>query len=336
MPATTIVCLTPVRNEAWILDTFLRCASEWADRIIVLDQASEDGSAEIAGRFPKVRLLRSSSREFDEAGRQRRLIAAAREIPGPRLLVALDADEVLAAPSFAGPTWRSLRDLEPGTVVLGRWLNLRPGLTSAWEEGPPRPFAVRDDGSAHRGLDLHSPRLPVADGAPRLALPEILVLHLQYTAWERMLAKQRWYQCLEQLLHPERHPIAVYRMYHHMHAVAPAQERGIDREWLAPYERRGIDLRRPAPGGPFWFEREVLDLLARHGGPTFARQAIWDTDWRALARRLGHARPERFADPRTPAQVLLQTWLARTQPRHRARPIARLDAWLEKAAWTRR
>ena len=337
MPPATILCLTPVRNEAWILECFLRCASQWADQILVLDQASEDGSAEIAARFPKVRLLRNSSRAFDEPGRQRRLIAAAREVPGPRLLVALDADEILAASTLTGAGWRSLRDLAPGTVVLGSWMNLRPGLASAWEEGPPRPLAVLDDGSEHHGLDIHSPRLPLPDGAPRIHAPEMVVLHYQYTAWDRMLAKQRWYQCLERLLHPDHHPIAVYRLYHHMHAVPAAQERQVRREWIAPYERQGIDLRPAAPPGPFWFDREILDLIERHGAPAFARQAIWDeTDWRGLAARLGRGQTQRFADPRSTAQRLVQLWLERTQPRHRSRPIARVDAWLERAEWTRR
>ena len=93
-----IICLTPVKNEAWILERFLRCASLWADHIIVADQASEDGSREIAQRFEKVTLIRNESSDYSEAARQRLLIAQPhREIAGPRLLVALDADDCLTA-----------------------------------------------------------------------------------------------------------------------------------------------------------------------------------------------------------------------------------------------
>lgn len=35
--------LTPVRNEVWILDRFLKAASFWADHIIIADQMSTDG-----------------------------------------------------------------------------------------------------------------------------------------------------------------------------------------------------------------------------------------------------------------------------------------------------
>ena len=52
--APKIICLTPVLNEAWILDRFLKCASLWADHIIIADQGSTDGSVEIAKRYEKV------------------------------------------------------------------------------------------------------------------------------------------------------------------------------------------------------------------------------------------------------------------------------------------
>ncbi len=42
-----LICLTPIRNEAWILERFLQCASLWADYIIIGDQNSDDGSREI-------------------------------------------------------------------------------------------------------------------------------------------------------------------------------------------------------------------------------------------------------------------------------------------------
>src|SRR4051794_21317449 len=94
---TTVICVTPVRNESWILDRFLRAAELWADHIVVADQASTDGSREIAEGFEKVRVIENTAPAYDEGARQRLLLDAAREIPGRRLIVALDADEALAA-----------------------------------------------------------------------------------------------------------------------------------------------------------------------------------------------------------------------------------------------
>ena len=33
-----VICVTPVRNEAWIIEPFLRAAELWADHIILADQ----------------------------------------------------------------------------------------------------------------------------------------------------------------------------------------------------------------------------------------------------------------------------------------------------------
>jgi glycosyltransferase involved in cell wall biosynthesis len=79
----SIICLTPVKNEAWILDRFLRCASLWADYIIIADQGSTDSSREIALRYPKVVLIDNLSLEFSEVQRQQLLLDAARQIDGP-------------------------------------------------------------------------------------------------------------------------------------------------------------------------------------------------------------------------------------------------------------
>lgn len=48
---TSVICVTPLRNEAWILERFLRAAELWADRILVPDQGSKHGSRRIAERF---------------------------------------------------------------------------------------------------------------------------------------------------------------------------------------------------------------------------------------------------------------------------------------------
>ena len=44
----TVIALAPVRNEAWILERYLRCAALWADHVVVADQGSDDGCREIA------------------------------------------------------------------------------------------------------------------------------------------------------------------------------------------------------------------------------------------------------------------------------------------------
>lgn len=51
-----VCCLTPVKNEACILERFLYAASLWADHIIVADQMSTDESREIAKKIQRLYL----------------------------------------------------------------------------------------------------------------------------------------------------------------------------------------------------------------------------------------------------------------------------------------
>ncbi|MEO8502950.1 MAG: glycosyltransferase family 2 protein [Acidobacteriota bacterium] len=333
MPRPTVVCLTPVRNEAWILERFLRCASLWADHIVVCDEHSEDGSQNIARAFPKVRLIDHRSPSFDEAGRQSRLIDEARRIPGPRLLMALDADEFLAADALASPSWQEAVNVAPGTVLRFRHSNLFPGLRRCWQPREAHPWGFADDGSAHHGLTLHSPRVPVPSSAPERICEAIPVLHYQYTDWSRMAAKQRWYQCLEAVLWPERSVLDIYRRYHHMDAVARTEQRPVRRGWISGYEAEGIDMTTVHGGPPYWFEREVVLMMERHGAERFRRLAIWDSDWSTLAGGWNLPRPERFRDPRTRRERVVHRWLRQTQRWPRLPTVARAERWLRRRGW---
>ena len=93
----SIICITPIKNEAWILDRFLKCASTWADHIIMADQGSTDGSLEIIQHYPKVRLVEAPCQEFNMGKMRQALLEMARTIPGPRIIISLDADESLSA-----------------------------------------------------------------------------------------------------------------------------------------------------------------------------------------------------------------------------------------------
>ncbi len=322
----TLICLTPVKNEAWILDRFLRCAALWADHILVADQGSGDDSVAIARTHPKVTVLENPGTTYDEGARQRLLLEAARKIPGPRILLALDADEMLTARATDNPEWKTLLSAPPGTVLRFQWVNLRPDMETCWVPDEDIPFGFVDDGTPHAGSAIHSRRLPVPPGAPSLLLRGIKVLHYQYTDWARMESKQRWYQCWERVNQPHRRPAHIYRQYHHMHAVDAGQARPVRREWLAGCEEQGIDMTSVRRQGVPWWDAEVLKLLAHHGAAAFRRTDIWDVDWAKLAEGLGLG-GDHCRDPRTRLDRAVLAWLRATQGRStRLRP--RLIQWL--------
>lgn len=316
-PRPSIICLTPVRNEAWILERFLRCAERWADHIIVADQDSRDGSRQIAERHPKVRLIRNPGVIVEESSRQALLLDAAREIPGPRLLLALDADEMLSANYATSPEWPTLLAAAPGTQICLERGDLYPFCQDIGVFHAPWLFGFMDDGRPHQGRFMHSPRVPQDEHGPKLFLSDIKVLHYQYTDWSRMKAKHRLYEVTESLRDPRRGAISIYRQYHHMDAPNPWRA-PIPREWFEDYERAGIDMTSSTIDGRYTFDADTLTHLQKHGPRRFAHLAIWDVDWVALAKVHGFETPERYADPRTAWEKRVHAWLAATQ----AKPLA--------------
>jgi len=310
---TTIV-LTPVRNEAWILDRFLACVSPWADHIVVADQDSSDGSRAIAARHPKVTLIDNPARDYDEGERQRLLLDAARNFEGRRVVFALDADEIPAAGWPESATFEALCDAAPGTVVRMRWANILPGFGSSWLPRTEMVFGFVDDGAPHHGERIHSVRLPVATSAPSVSLDSVPVLHYQYANWRRMKSKQRWYQCWELLNVPGKRPIQLYRQYHHMDAIPRELIEPLPDTWIRPYEAGGIDMRTIPSERHYPWDEEVLGWIGTHGAGRFRKLDIWDVDWAAIAHAAGLEAPD--ADPRGPLTRSIHSWLRATQDRH--------------------
>lgn len=239
----TIICLTPVKNEAWILDRFLQCASLWADHIIIADQSSEDHSLSIAKKYPKVIPIKNESTGYSEIERQRQLIDAARKIPAPRLLIALDADECLSANVLTSSEWRTALSVDPGTQLKMQWVNLLPDTSRCWVPNVDRVFGFMDDGvSIHNGTKIHSQRLPDTPKGLVVSFKDIKVLHYQYTDWARMESKHRWYQMWEKVNNPNKHSIDIYRQYHHMNTAITLQYQSTKPEWLNAYSKHSIDM----------------------------------------------------------------------------------------------
>ncbi|SHL06065.1 Glycosyl transferase family 2 [Rhodothermus profundi] len=326
--------MTPVRNEAWILERFLQCASTWADYIVIADQQSTDGSREIARRFEKVVLVDNPHDAYDEGARQQLLIQTARELPvqGQCILIALDADEMFSANWMESKEWQQLLSAPPGTVLYFQWANIGPNVSCAWIDPSYKPFGFVDDGSPHRGRPIHSPRVPVPEDAPALYFHEIKVLHYQYADWARMRSKQRWYQVWEALHHPEKRPVTIFRQYHHMEA-AIRQAGPVRSEWLAGYEALGIDMRSIPKASHYYWDEEVLKLLVEHGPERFRKLNIWDQDWGTLAARQGLSYNGQLRDPRTPFEKTIHAWLRATQGISHKLPVRAVQKLLQLFGW---
>jgi Glycosyl transferase family 2 len=289
----SIIVLTPLKNDAWILRRFLEVGSAFADRILIADQGSTDGGPDICRQFGKVTVIDNSNRQYDEASRQNLLIDAARALlPLPRILIALDADEILAANAMSSPDWQRMLGASPGTLIHFE----KPQLSSPANcERRPLDFpgAFLDDGtSPHQARRIHSQRLP--SGRATLVLEGVKFLHYALVRPEAQKAKMRMYAALENVmqtmsLYWRRRNYWSHRVLQAMGPVEPTPP-----EWFAAWEERGIDMRTIEDVQPYWQDLATLDLLLDRGSFRFWLDDIWEKDWNRFLgeqRRAGRVVP---------------------------------------------
>jgi len=288
-PAPSIVVLTPVKNEAWILDRFLAVCSQFADRILLADQQSTDGSREIAARWPKAEVIENPSSAFNEAERQKLLIQAARDrVPGPRILLALDADEIPTADSITGPDWQAFLQAAPGTVLMLEKIDLLPAAGECLRYDEPFPYGYVDDGAAHQPRWIHSYRVPVRPESPRLKPSGIKLLHYAYVRPRAQRLKMCMYATIENRRGPLRLKSILSRRLNYGRKkdwLALGRPEKSDPAWFHGWEERGIALGPLPDGDEVWQAWASLQAMAEAGERRFWCEDIWDIDWERLRRR---------------------------------------------------
>jgi glycosyltransferase involved in cell wall biosynthesis len=334
----TVVCVVGVRNEAHNLPRFLACAAVWANHIIVADQYSEDATREIAQAHPKVILVRNENREFNEPQRQALLLSEARKIPGPRVIVAMDADEMLPSSFLDSPAWQKMISSPPGTVGQLQLVDLLPLLDRAWNRGHWLNRIYVDDGRPHAaGNMVHSsPPVPLHSGSPRLRFPESLLLHYALADGVRFSRRQIWYQCYEILHSKDFGPVQIFRRYHVFESIPQEETLDADPHWFSLYERSGIDVRHVEPGPTAHYDNDIFNWMTDAGiGPgKFSRLAIWDIDWNQEYQRVRGVKPPiDLSDPRTWSQKMIHRWLSKTQPSFKKFHIRLIDRMIRAMGW---
>jgi len=319
--APILICVTPIKNESSNLAYFLELASGWADRIVLLDQCSTDNSLEIARRFEKVTILHNEAKEYDERYRAGRLIDAAREIAGRRIIFALDADEMLSANFRECSEWGRVLAAAPGTVIRMDRLGIHPDKRRYWVDVPHMPLGFVDDGSPFAGTVIHTTRIPLPPHAPVLELQDIKALHMAYLDVAKLESKVRWYQCWE-ALNGRKNPISSFRYYSaglpgtvSPAKLAPIEDRWLDedgRAWIEAVTRNQTTGNSRAETEAYWWDAQVIDWMRSYGTERFGRLPIWDADWGAIGEKLG-LRAFAIKDPRTWTERAVHCWLLGTR-----------------------
>jgi len=320
-----IICLTPVKNEAWILERFLKLASLWADYIIIADQISTDNSREIAEKFEKVILVSNSSEEFNEPERQKLLLTEARKIEGPKLLITLDADECFTPNYSMSPEWNTLLNAEPGTIFRFNLYNLQADMKTMWADLHTYPLAYMDNGADHYGPKIDSFRIPMPNESKTIILKEIAIMHYSDTDWERYMSKHRYYNCYKRILNPESFAIDQFRDYHIWFFMPKERYESIPIEWIESYEKLGIDMTSICIIPKRYWDLDILNFFDKYGTSFFKKVYIWNVNWTEIAKLHNKTNPEIYKDPRNKLYKKIHTYLWITQTKSKKAIIRFID-----------
>ncbi|MBZ9731296.1 glycosyltransferase family 2 protein [Salegentibacter sp. JZCK2] len=282
-----IIVLTPVKNEAWILERFLQVTSIFADHIIIADQNSTDGSLEIYSRYPKVILINNKNSKYNESDRQLLLITTARKLFGTgNILLAIDADEILAANAMETMDWKRMMRAKPGTILYFEKPTLYKNTQCVIRyDGGGWPLGYVDDGAAHLPSVIHSVRIPTPKNAEKLYLDEIKFLHYALVRLDAQASKQRMYSVLENIKKTKklRFRRRVYNSNLDFSREGDRRENSKMR-WFKGWEEKGIDMHTVKTSKYYWYDFEVVNLLDQYGTYRFWWDDIWNFDWENFRR----------------------------------------------------
>ena len=284
----TIIVITPVRNEAWVIDAFLTCTSSWADYIILADHHSEDGTREIAKKYEKVILIDNPTFEWYESECRTRLLEEACKIPGDKIIFALDADEFLSEGFETTESWKRIVNSNENEIFCFNWLNLYDNFKTAeyttmhfeWAAHFDASIDVVEEYKKRESHAVHCARVPCleTDRSRYVNVDDFWVVHLAKLNHERIRQKNDFYQvtCVDKNKE-EANPF-IYRSYSKyypdklVYLDEPAKLccKGNDKDYsflvqTSDYGKHYVD--------------EMVRVFEREGTEKFAKLCIWDNPY---------------------------------------------------------
>lgn len=329
MQKPKLICLTPVRNEAWILDAFLTATSLWADHIVVADQHSTDGSREIYKKYPKVIVIDNNDDDLHETNRQRLLFNEARKIEGDKIFIALDADEIFTSNYIETNDWKKITNAKAGDMFDFQWAELDEQAMhykiERWFQ-----WGMFDDGTnPPQEGKIHIARVPWTKTRPdnEVFIRDFYVMHLTYLNKIRMFSKEKYYQCFL-FLNENKNAISIYRGSQSIH-ISNESTDAVPKYFFENYKQQDIDILKLIDFSKTycWQDEKMLEYFDQVGVFFFRKLDIWDKEW---LDQLSQIAGKDLKDPRKWNDKLLHFYLRKTQRIKRTIFIRIIDKILKR------
>jgi hypothetical protein len=283
-----VLLLCPVRNAIHDLRRSLPTWELITDKIIVVDQASTDGSREFLSSHEKVVLVDNPDGDYSEPKRNALLVEAARRVCDDAIHLTLDADEILSANVLESPEWKHFCGMQPGTVGVFKWIQLwkTPAHYIARGVGGPGPYqlAFIDDGRPIEGKKLmHEQRgVGVQNPDQKFVFNDVVCLHYAWANFQAAVRRNNYYKVYWVMrgadsYHVNNRNHGWYRSIHENNIEnSPAH-------WFAGYTSREIDVTSIGESSLYWWDIEVLRTFKKAGIKKFYPLDIWrEVDWEQL------------------------------------------------------
>ena len=322
----TIVVITPIRNEAWVLDAYLTCTSSWADYIILADQHSDDGSREIAQKYEKVILIDNPTEEWYEYVCRTRLLEEAAKIPGDKIIFGLDADEFLSEGFEMTESWQRILHSKSNEIFCFNWLNLFDNYTTVeytkmhfeWAAHFDKTVDFVEEYRIREKHAVHCSRVPCLETSrcQYTNVDDFWVIHLAKLNHERTRQKLDFYQVTWVDKNKDKaNPISMYRNYNKYYPDSLIHEEIPIKLCCMGCSDDYSFLVKSSDYGKHYVE-EMLQVFAREGTDKFVKLCIWDNPYLI----------ESGVDPSIPLKYkILHSYLRKTQSRADKKIIKLID-----------
>lgn len=272
-----IIALLPVKNEAWVLPSYISSVSKVANEIIALDDGSTDESATILKKTNGYVFQHDfrSEKVINMSRRRSLLLEKGREHGGTHFIW-LDADETFSG-NFLYKAREIIGSLKPGRKIGLPWVhawkdtehylndNSSP-LGKIWKD-----FIVCDDGKMKfEERFLSEARTPGSNDNIEVLTKETgVVLHWQFSRWNITQYKQALYRCIE-LLEGSRSARRINHTYSITLDNKDLETGVIPTEWT-----KGITMPNTSTPESNCYKNQILTLFGLHGIEKFESLQIW-------------------------------------------------------------